>query len=392
MAGTGFAVGIANTSVWYPREWQGRALGIFGVGNAGAALTTLLAPSLLNYFTGGVAMDHWRVLPVIYASSLVIMAVLFLLFTENKKHHVQGQTMRELLQPLKNVMVWRFGLYYFLVFGGFVAISQWLVPYFVNVYSASLVMAGLLASLFSLPSGVIRALGGWMADKWGARKVMLWVFGISIVTCFLLIVPRMEIFSPGKAITASKKGTVSFVSDTLIRVDGISYPVIHKHETVANLDASGLFILPTKDSWQKPVVKEGEQVKKKQMLAQGITKIYFQANIWIFTFLVFVVGIAWGIGKAGVYRFIPDYFPHQVGVVGGMVGVIGGLGGFFCPIIFGYLLEWTGLWTSSWMFLFILSVICLWWMRSVIARIMKRAAPEFSARLDHKPQSNIKTT
>ena len=390
MAGTGFAVGIANTSVWYPKEWQGRALGIFGVGNAGAAVTTLLAPSLLNYFTGGAAMDHWRILPVIYASSLVIMAVLFLLFTENKKHHVQGQTMTELLQPLKSVMVWRFGLYYFLVFGGFVAISQWLVPYFVNVYGASLVVAGLMASLFSLPSGVIRALGGWMADMWGARNVMLWVFGISIAACFLLMVPRMEIFSPGKAVVATKKGTISAVSDTLIMVDAKSYPVIHKHETVANLDESGLLILPTKDSWQNPVVKVGDQVKKKQMLARGITKIYFQANMWIFAILVFIVGIAWGIGKAGVYRFIPDYFPDQVGVVGGMVGVIGGLGGFFCPIIFGYLLEWTGLWTSSWMLLFLLSVICLWWMRSVIANMMKRAAPEFSNHLDHKVQNTHK--
>jgi NNP family nitrate/nitrite transporter-like MFS transporter len=230
-----------------------------------------------------------------------------------------------------------------------------------------------------------------MADMWGARSVMLWVFGISIATCFLLMVPRMEIFSPGKAITAAKKGTVSYVSDSLIKVDGISYPVIHKHETVANLDESGLLILPTKDSWQKPAVKEGDLVKKKQMLARGITKIYFQANMWIFAILVFVVGIAWGIGKAGVYRFIPDYFPNQVGVVGGMVGVIGGLGGFFFPIIFGYLLEWTGLWTSSWMLLFIISVICLWWMRTIISRMMRRAAPEFSLRVDHKPQSNSET-
>lgn len=393
MAGTGFAVGIANTSVWYPKEWQGRALGIFGVGNAGAAVTTLLAPTLLNHFTKGGALANWRLLPVIYALSLVVMAVLFLIFTENKRHHIQGQTMKQLLQPLKTVMVWRFGLYYFLVFGAFVAISQWLVPYFVNVYGASLVLAGILASVFSLPSGLIRALGGWMSDIWGARKVMFWVFGASIVACFLLSVPRMEIFSPGKAITATKKGTVTLVSDTLIRVDSKDYKVIHKHAEVADLNSAGLLIMPTKESWQNPVVKEGDQVRKKQMLAQGVTKIYFQANMWIFAVLVLIVGIAWGIGKAGVYRFIPDYFPDQVGVVGGMVGVIGGLGGFFCPIIFGYLLEWTGLWTSSWIFLFLVSVICLWWMKRVVANLMKRAAPEFYNRLDHKvhsPKTNSK--
>ncbi len=388
MAGTGFAVGIANTSVWYPREWQGRALGIFGVGNAGAALTTLLAPTMLNRFTEGGAVENWRIMPVIYASALVIMALLFLIFTENKKHHLQGQTIRELLRPLKTVMVWRFGLYYFLVFGAFVAISQWLVPYFVNVYGASLVLAGMLASLFSLPSGVIRALGGWLADKMGARKVMQWVFGISIATCFFLSVPRMEIFSPGKAITAIQSGTVDYVSESMIKVGSREYPLVAKQAESPGMEEAGLLVLPAKDNWQIPVVKAGDEVRKKQLLAKGVTKIYFQANMWIFAILVFIIGIAWGIGKAGVYRFIPDYFPDQVGVVGGMVGVIGGLGGFFCPIIFGYLLEWTGLWTSSWMFLFLISVICLWWMRSVIARMMRRAAPEFTNRFDAKPQSN----
>ena len=73
-----------------------------------------------------------------------------------------------------------------------------------------------------------------------------------------------------------------------------------------------------------------------------------------------------GVGKAAVYKHIPDYYPNQVGVVGGMVGVLGGLGGFFCPIIFGYLLEGTGLWTSCWMFMFLVSVICYFWMHNVI--------------------------
>lgn len=382
MAGTGFAVGIANTSVWYSKEWQGRALGIFGVGNAGAAVTTLFAPSLLNWFTGGNAPDHWRVLPQVYAGSLIVMAILFLLFTENKKHAIRNRTLKELLQPLKSDRVWRFGLYYFLVFGCFVAVSQWLVPYFVNVYAVSLVVAGLLASVFSLPSGLIRALGGWMSDALGARRVMLWVFGISIAGCFFLSVPRMEVFSPGRSVMAAKSGVVTFVSDSLIRIGTREYPVIPQLATETETEEIGVLILPTKDNWQTPVVSEGDQVTKKEVLARGNTRIYFQANLWIFVILVFIVGTAWGIGKAGVYKFIPDYFPESVGVVGGMVGVIGGLGGFFVPIIFGYLLEGTGLWTSSWMFLFLLSVICLWLMRSAIGKMIRRVAPEVSNRFD----------
>jgi NNP family nitrate/nitrite transporter-like MFS transporter len=374
MAGTGFAIGIANTSVWYPKNWQGRALGIFGVGNAGSAITTLLAPKILQNLThGGEMLENWRILPKYYAAGLVIMGILFVLFTENKKHAIQHRTTRQLLQPLKSIRVWRFGLYYFLVFGCFVAFSQWLMPYFVNVYAASLVTAGLFTSLFSLPSGVIRALGGWMSDKLGARGVMFWVFVTSIIFSFLLTIPRMEIFSPGKGIIAAKKGLVSSVADTLIQVGPKSYPVISKSGQNENYDADFL-IFPTKESWQTPVVKPGDEVKKKQLLAQGTTKIYFQANLWIYAVLVLIIGIIWGIGKAGVYRFIPDYFPDEVGVVGGMVGVIGGLGGFFCPIIFGYLLEWTGLWTSCWMFILALSVICYVWMHNTVKRLKKEEA------------------
>jgi NNP family nitrate/nitrite transporter-like MFS transporter len=117
-----------------------------------------------------------------------------------------------------------------------------------------------------------------------------------------------------------------------------------------------------------PVVKVGDVIKKKQLLAKGLTKIYFQANLWIFAVLVFIIGIVWGIGKAGVYKLIPDHYPNEVGVVGGMVGVIGGLGGFFGPIIFGYLLEWTGLWTSCWIFSLLLSVVCMIWLVRVINR------------------------
>ncbi len=388
MAGSGFAVGIAYTSVWYPKEWQGRALGIFGVGNAGAAITTLLAPTILNNLTNnGSDIEQWRMLPKIYSAGLIIMSILFLVFAVNKKPEVSTKTVKQMLKPLGNIRVWRFGLYYFLVFGCFVAFSQWLVPYFVNVYAASLVVAGLFASLFSLPSGLIRALGGWMSDKWGARKVMLRVFLWSIFFSVLLIFPRMEIFTPGKGITSTKNGKVSLVTDTLVRVDSKDYIVKKNNETINPLQQQNSF-LPIKNNWQTPVVKEGDEVKKKQLLAQGTSHIYFAANMWVYAILVLAIGIVWGIGKASVYKFIPDYFPEGVGAVGGMVGVIGGLGGFVCPIIFGYLLEWTGLWTSCWMLMLIISIICFVWMKRVVAAIVKKHAPEISEDIDHKHGHN----
>jgi NNP family nitrate/nitrite transporter-like MFS transporter len=117
---------------------------------------------------------------------------------------------------LKSVRVWRFGLYYFFVFGGFVALAQWLVPYYVNAYGTTVALAGALAACNSLPSGVIRAAGGWMSDRWGARTIMYWVFGLSLVCCALLVVPQMDIRSPGSGIMARAAGTVTSVSGSEI--------------------------------------------------------------------------------------------------------------------------------------------------------------------------------
>ncbi|HDD61416.1 MAG TPA: NarK/NasA family nitrate transporter [Chloroflexi bacterium] len=371
MAGTSFAVGIAFSSVWFSKERQGTALGIFGAGNAGAALTTLGAPTLLRYLTdGGTNIEGWRQLPTIYAVALVGMAAIFYLFSTNKKPENGQRKLMEMLKPLKSVRVWRFGLYYFLVFGGFVALAQWLVPYYVNVYLMSIVTAGLLTSIFSLPSGVIRALGGVMSDRFGAREVMYWVLGAIAVCCFLLFFPKMEIESPGSGIMARRAGTVLAVTDTEIQIGDDVYtldPVVNH-----DIDDSQVILFPRIDSWHETEVEVGNQVSKRQLLARGVTHIYFQANVWVFTSLVFVIGIAMGIGKAAVYKFIPEYFPSEVGVVGGIVGVVGGLGGFFCPIIFGFLLKSIGLWTTTWMFFFLVAVICLIWMSIVVRRISKK--------------------
>ncbi|SHJ95304.1 MFS transporter, NNP family, nitrate/nitrite transporter [Malonomonas rubra DSM 5091] len=374
LAGVSFSIGIAFTSVWYPRKRQGTALGIFGAGNAGAALTTLFAPTLLNRLTNnGANIEGWRELPVYYAMILAGMGIIFFIFADNKKPASSNKTFTEMLGPLSDVRVWRFGLYYFLVFGCFVAFSQWLVPYFVNVYYLPLVTAGIFASAFSLPSGVIRALGGWLSDIFGGRTIMYWVLGASVLISFLVIIPKMDIYSPGRGIMAVRSGIVNEVTTTRITVGEKVYQLREKPE-IANYD-SEMLILPSKQTWQEPAVEVGQQVKKKELLAKGVTHIFFQANVWIFALFVILLGSIWGIGKAAVYKLIPDYFPEEVGVVGGMVGVLGGLGGFFCPIIFGYLLEWTGLWTSCWIFMFLLSLVCLLWMHWTTTRYMKEKHP-----------------
>lgn len=396
MAGTSFAVGIAYTSVWFSREHQGKALGIFGAGNAGAALTSMGAPYLLRWLTeDGAQLEAWRTLPRLYAGALIVMTVIFALLAAPKRvddSHITSFAQR--FTPLRHMRVWRFGLYYFLVFGGFVALAQWLIPYYVSVYTMPLATAGLLASIFSLPSGVIRALGGYLSDHFGARRVMYWVLGSCLVCCALLIVPRMDIHSPGKTVLAKRGGTVTMVTPGVITVDALAYPVKANSDDAGNVlgAVQDLLIWPAMNAYQEPVVSPGQVVKKKELLARGVTHIYFQANVWVFTGLLFIVGIMMGIGKAAVYKHIPDYFPKEVGVVGGIVGVLGGLGGFFCPIIFGYLLEWTGLWTTCWMFFTALSAVCLWWMHKVVQRAHYDSTPALRGRMEQIDQAPAAVT
>lgn len=391
ITGSSFAVGIAYTSVWFSKEKQGTALGIFGAGNVGASLTTLFVPSLLKYFTNdGIYMEGWKTIPLLYAITLLVTGILFLIFTNNKKTEQPPKTFIQSLSPLKQIRVWRFGFYYYLVFGSFVALSQWLVGYYLNVYSMTLITAGFLTTLFSLPAGLIRAIGGVISDKFGARKVLYWVFGLSCVCTLMLIIPRMEIYSPGSGVNSVKEGIVYYVSDSLIIIGEQKYnlrtqnntPHTQNDRNTNEVVEKSILIFPTQQTWLEPIVKIGEKIQKKQLIAKGTTRIYFQANVWIFTAIIFVLALLWGIGSAAVYKHIPTYFPEQVGVVGGTVGVIGALGGFFSPILFGYLLEVTGIWTTMWMFLVILSAACLIWMHRVITKMMKLEVPNLIRKIE----------
>ena len=386
ITGATFAVGIGYTSVWFSKGRQGTALGIFGAGNVGAALTSMAAPVLLNRLTNnGENLEAWRTMPKIYAIFLILTTVLFFFLTHNRKaEDSRTLSLRQRLAPLKDMRVWRFGLYYFLTFGGFVALAQWLIPYFVNVYTMTVATAGLMAAIFSLPSGVVRALGGYMADKMGARKVMYIVLGTCLISFILLIMPRMDIESPGNGIMNRQAGTVTSISESEIVVDDKVYQLrLSPRQTLSDDQKdSKTLVWPTFTVRQEAIVKVGDFVEKKELLARGITHIYFQANIWVFLILVFIVGFMMGIGSAAVYKHIPEYFPQDVGVVGGIVGVLGGLGGFICPILFGYFLENSGLWTTNWMFLSILTAICLWWMHTVIQRILRQELPALATVFD----------
>jgi len=192
LAGGSFAVGVAYVSRWFPRERQGTALGLFGIGNIGAAVTIFLAPFVMVAY-------GWPVVARLWAGALMATAVVFWFATkddpalvERRQRGERAASLSDQLAPLAKLQVWRFSLYYFFVFGGFVALSLWLPRYYMGVYGVDVRTAGMLAAAFSLPAALFRAVGGWLSDRVGARKVMYWTFGISVLVTFLLSYPPTD--------------------------------------------------------------------------------------------------------------------------------------------------------------------------------------------------------
>ncbi len=198
IAGGSFAVGIAYVSRWYPQEKQGTALGIFGMGNVGSAVTKLLAPLVMIAF-------GWPVVAQVWAAALVLMAVVFWFTTSDDpvlRAHRAGEghslSLAEQLAPLADARVWRFSLYYFFVFGGFVALALWLPRYFVGAYHMNIAIAGVLGACYSIPGSLFRVYGGVLSDRIGARRVMYISLGLAAFCTFLLSYPPTDYIVHGR--------------------------------------------------------------------------------------------------------------------------------------------------------------------------------------------------
>ena len=318
MAGNAFSVGIAWNSAWYPRHHQGFALGVFGAGNVGASVTKFIGPWLIALvpaagYYGGFIPGGWRFVPMLYSGLLLLMAAA-IWFNCPKLDHKPGagRPLGELLRPLQQMRVWRFSLYYVVVFGAYVALSMWLPKYYVDVFGLELKNAALLTALFIFPASLLRPLGGWLSDQFGARRIMYWVFGVMLLALLVLSAPQGHI--------------VLYVPE--------------------NIHAGG-----------------------------RVETMRFVMGPYLFTFLVFLVGCGMGIGKAAVYKHIPEYFPNDVGAVGGLVGLFGALGGFFLPLLFAHAFKATGIPQTTFAILFLVTLTSFIWMHWVVLKILKRATP-----------------
>ena len=288
LAGGSFSVGTPYVARWFPKSQQGFAMGIYGAGNSGAAVNKFVAPALVVAF-------GWALVPQVYAAIMLGATLLFWFFSYSDPAHLVPSNVRfvDQLKALKDPKVLKYCQYYSIVFGGYVALSLWMVQYYVGEFGLEIRSAALLAACFSLPGGVLRAVGGWMSDKWGAHSVTWWVLWVSWVCLFLLSYPQTDF-------------------------------------TIATVNGPRTF--------------------------------HFGLNVYMFTALMFVLGIAFAFGKASVFKYISDDYTGNIGAISGIVGLAGGLGGFVLPILFGALMDLTGIRSSAFMLMYGVVWVSLVWM------------------------------
>ncbi|MCM2294909.1 nitrate/nitrite transporter [Rhodoferax sp.] len=311
LAGGSFSVGTPYVARWFPKNQQGFAMGIYGAGNSGSAVNKFLAPALVVGF-------GWTMVPQVYAAIMLGTVGLFWFFSHSDPTHLVPSHVKfsDQLKSLKDPKVIKYCQYYSIVFGGYVALSLWMVQYYVGEFGLDIRIAALLAACFSLPGGVLRAVGGWLSDKYGAHSVTWWVLWVCWICLFLLSYPQTDF--------------------TIMTVNG------------------------------------------PQSFHLGL-------NVYMFTGLMFILGIAMAFGKASVFKYISDDYPDNIGTISGIVGLAGGLGGFILPIMFGALVDLTGIRSSSFMLMYGVVWVSLIWMYLTEVRASEymahKSPPELQAQI-----------
>ncbi|MBS3798034.1 MFS transporter [Pseudoalteromonas sp. BDTF-M6] len=181
LAGCSFTIGLSYVSPWYDSAKQGTAMGVFGAGNAGAAVPLLLFPWLYDW-------SHGQYLGWLMLVIMLVVMVLFK-FAAPKLPEAMKLPAMAPLKPWRERRLWLHGLYYYFVFGSYLALINWLPQYLMNAYGHSDNTAMLITALFILSSSMMRALGGWFADLYGAKAVNWGVFWVCLVCLFFLSYP-----------------------------------------------------------------------------------------------------------------------------------------------------------------------------------------------------------
>jgi len=259
-----FSVGVGFVSGWFSAERQGFALGVYGAGNIGQSLAAFGSPFIAA--AAGLRWGFWT-----FGVLLTIWLVVFAVMARNAPRRGAVKSFRDTIQPLSDGRSWILSLYYFLTFGGFVAMGVYLPIFLTEMFKLTPQDAGMRTAGFVVLATLMRPVGGTLADKIGGRVILKWVFLFTALMAIFLACPMMVTFTIG---------------------------------------------------------------------ALGMAT-------------------AIGLGNGAVFKLVPEYFPNSVGSVTGLVGAAGGLGGFFPPLLLGFVKQQTGSFVIGFVLLGVFALCCL---------------------------------
>jgi MFS transporter, NNP family, nitrate/nitrite transporter len=289
-AGASFAVGVPFVNRWFSPEKQGLALGIYGMGNIGTAIAAFSMPALVNLFGSRQGAFWFYLLPV------SIMALVFWLFARDAPGMVQPKSLGDSLAVLRDErMAWVLSLFYFLTFGGFVALANYLPKLLVDWFHVDKGDAGLRAAGFTVVATFARPLGGWLADKVGGNAVLTWVFAAGPVG------------------------------------------------------------------------------------ALGLAWLASNPDLLLATFLFLFTALGLGLGNGAVFKLVAQYFPKNTGLITGIAGCAGGLGGFFPPLLLGFVRDATGTYALGFILLALFAIACLAIILGLRASALRATVPRDTA-------------
>lgn len=259
-----FSVGVGFVSGWYSAEHQGFALGVYGAGNIGQSLAAFGAPVIAA--AAGFRWGFWT-----FGVLLGVWLIIFALAARNAPRRGAPKRLIDTLKPLEDRRSWVLSLYYFLTFGGFVAMAIYLPILLTEMFHLTPQDAGLRTAGFVVLATIMRPIGGILADKVGGSRILQWVFPLTGLMAIFMACPLMITF------------------------------------TIGALGAA----------------------------------------------------VAIGLGNGAVFKLVPEYFPRSVGSVTGLVGAAGGLGGFFPPLVLGFVKQQTGTFVPGFAMLGAFCLLCL---------------------------------
>lgn len=281
VSGISFTLGTRYLTLLTPPEKAGFALGIFGIGNAGAAVSLFAASVVADQVT--LLLDAGFYFGILNLVTLALFSWFCPAVPPRSMAAPATIAAHDWRSLLRDSRIWRFSLYYYFVFGCFLALLLWLPHYYMTAYQLPMDQALSFTLFFVATSSMVRGLGGYLAQRFGSRTINWSVFWICLCCLFFL-----------------------------------SYP-------------------PT------------------DLVIRGIDKqvaLHIEINVWLFTALLFVVGIAQGLGRASVYSLLYRYYPHQFGAASGIVSSAAATGGFTLPVLFGLSQDLLGIYSGCFMLLY----------------------------------------